>query len=63
MSAQAEQTRGENSPKKEYQQPELTVWGSVTELTAAGCTTPAQDGMHGSIEKAGGPPDHASAEC
>jgi len=63
MTTQTEDASGDSSSKKSYEQPELTVWGSVTELTAAGCTHMGGDTMGGSIEEANGPPDHSSAEC
>lgn len=56
-------TQEKTSSKKDYQQPELTVWGSVAELTAAGCTNPGGDSMGGSIEHASGPPEDTPAEC
>lgn len=61
MSKQDKQARNETSPKKEYEQPELTVWGSVTELTTAGLTNPGGDSMCGSIEQAQGPPGECEA--
>jgi hypothetical protein len=57
MDTHGRQTTDDPRPKKEYQRPELTVWGSVTELTTAGCTNPGYDRMHGSVEGAEGPPE------
>ena len=50
MPPQDERSRDASSSKKSYEQPELTVWGSVTELTGTGCTNQGNDFMSGSVE-------------
>jgi hypothetical protein len=43
--------------KEEYDAPELTVWGSVREITATGKSNPGTDKRGGSVNPPGrGPP-------
>lgn len=51
MDTQAEHAPDSTSSGKEYERPELTVWGSVMELTATGCTNIGQDMYDGSVNK------------
>lgn len=64
MDTQAEHAPDSTSSGKEYERPELTVWGSVTELTATGCTSIGTDTLDGSVNNsssgnAGNSPDAA----
>ena len=40
--------------KKPYAEPELTEWGTVTELTQTGLTRPGNDAKSGSSPSSGG---------
>ncbi len=53
-------TSPNDTEKKEYESPEFTVWGSVTEITGVGKTNPGTDMHGGSVNppghSGGGPP-------
>jgi hypothetical protein len=63
MDTQAEHAPDSTSSGKEYERPELTVWGSVTELTATGCTNPGHDFQGGSMNSGASPGDQANGSC
>lgn len=63
MSKQDKKARNNTSSNKEYEQPELIVWGSVTELTGVGCTRPGEDDMGGSVHRPSAPEGSPGGEC
>jgi len=59
MDTQAEHAPDSTSSGKEYERPELTVWGSVTQLTGVGDSNPGTDMRCGSINPSG----HGEESC
>lgn len=52
-SAEESHNASDDTEKKEYESPNLTVWGSVTELTGVGNTNPGSDFRGGSVNPPG----------